>query len=70
MTSTLINAGGYKLVATVTPLVRPTDHCRVLLQSTLASAKDPHDRITVADLILSNDAALRFASALVVEASV
>ena len=67
--TTLIDAGGYRLTAIVKPLTTPAKHVRVLLQSTLAHAKDPHDAVRVADLILSDDAALRFAALLAEEVS-
>jgi hypothetical protein len=68
MSTILVDTGGYRLVANLTPLARPAGQYRLHLTSTLDSAKNPLEAITVADLILDEAAVHRLASALIMGA--
>lgn len=63
----LTAAGDYALTATVTQVPTQPGHVRMRLSSTMSTARNPHEQRTVADLILSEDAARRLAGALVGE---
>lgn len=63
----LTAAGDYTLTANVTTVPTQPGHVRMHLSSTMASARSPNEQRTVADLILSVDAARRLAGALVGE---